>query len=106
MACRVTGKTTVAVILASESLCSSLMRPSHCLAHSSEQETRSPLCHRPPSPRHASRRSQGLLEDDFVIEAEVVERQRTFIRLKFDENDEDIDLSRARHGVSTTASMT
>ncbi|KAJ1602537.1 hypothetical protein NDA14_006412 [Ustilago hordei] len=33
-----------------------------------------------------------LLEDDYVIEAEVVERQRNFIRLKFDENDEDIDL--------------
>ena len=34
----------------------------------------------------------SLLEDEFVIEAEVVERQRTFIRLKFDENDEDVDL--------------
>lgn len=33
-----------------------------------------------------------LLEDDYVIEAEVVERQRNFIRLKFDESDEDIDL--------------
>lgn len=34
----------------------------------------------------------ALLEDDAVIEAEVVERQRTFIRLKFDEGDEDVDL--------------
>ncbi|EST05874.2 P-loop containing nucleoside triphosphate hydrolase [Kalmanozyma brasiliensis GHG001] len=34
----------------------------------------------------------SLLEDEFVIEAEVVERQRTFLRLKFDENDEDVDL--------------
>ncbi|KAJ1020051.1 hypothetical protein NDA16_004331 [Ustilago loliicola] len=33
-----------------------------------------------------------LLEDDYVIEAEVVERQRNFLRLKFDEKDEDIDL--------------
>lgn len=33
-----------------------------------------------------------LPEEDLVIEAEVVERKRSFIRLKFDENDEDIDL--------------
>lgn len=36
--------------------------------------------------------SASFVEDDFVIEAEVVERQRTFIRLKFDEADEDVDL--------------
>ncbi|GAK64024.1 p-loop containing nucleoside triphosphate hydrolase protein [Moesziomyces antarcticus] len=34
---------------------------------------------------------QPLAEEE-VIEAEVVERQRTFLRLKFDERDEDVDL--------------
>ncbi|KAJ9478787.1 hypothetical protein PHBOTO_002288 [Pseudozyma hubeiensis] len=34
----------------------------------------------------------SLLEDEVVIEAEVVERQRNFLRLKFDESDEDVDL--------------
>lgn len=43
------------------------------------------------APSHTSD-SAALLEDEFVIEAEVVERQRTFLRLKFDENDEDVDL--------------
>lgn len=34
----------------------------------------------------------SLLDNDAVIEAEVVERQRSFLRLKFDEADEDVDL--------------
>ncbi|TKY86071.1 hypothetical protein EX895_004896 [Sporisorium graminicola] len=44
----------------------------------------------PPSP--TSDDPESPLHDDFVIEAEVVERQRSYIRLKFDEKDEDVDL--------------
>lgn len=43
-------------------------------------------------PSTSSDDPESLLQDDFVIKAEVVERQRTYIRLKFDENDEDVDL--------------
>ncbi|SJX66115.1 related to regulator of nonsense transcripts 1 [Sporisorium reilianum f. sp. reilianum] len=35
---------------------------------------------------------ESILQDELVIEAEVVERQRTYLRLKFDESDEDVDL--------------